>query len=430
MSGNITRRDFSKYLVSGLACTALGVFGGVGTAFGASKRVVVIGGGFGGATTARYLKKLDPSISVTLVEPKAAYVTCPFSNWVLGGLKTMGEITQTYSLFAARHGITVIADFARSIDAQSSSVTLGSGKVLHYDRLVVSPGIDFKWGSVEGYTSSLAESSIPHAYQAGQQTELLHKRLLDMKDGGTVLVCPPANPFRCPPGPYERASLIAYYLKERKPKSKIIILDAKEKFSKQALFTKGWAALYPGMIEWRGRSAGGKLLRVDPVSMSVMTEQGEVKADVINIIPPQTAGRIAVDSGLADAGGWCPVNPLSFESTIHPGIHVIGDACYAGPMPKSGFAASSQGKVAAAAIVRLLRGRDPLPPSLVNTCYSLIGPGYGISVAGVYRLSPEGIVEAPGSGGLTPIDAGAEFLEQEAMYARGWYRNIVSDIWG
>jgi sulfide dehydrogenase [flavocytochrome c] flavoprotein chain len=430
MSGNITRRDFNRFLASGLALTALGSFGGAGTAYGASKRVVVIGGGFGGATAARYLKKLDPSISVTLVEPKAAYVTCPFSNWVLGGLKTMAEITQTYAVLAARHGITVIAESARSIDAQASTVTLVSGKVLKYDRLVVSPGIDFKWNSVEGYTSSVAESVMPHAYQAGHQTDLLRKRLVDMKAGGTVLICPPANPFRCPPGPYERASLIAHYLKERNPKSKIIILDAKEKFSKQALFNKGWAALYPGMIEWRGQSAGGKVIRVDPVSMSVMTDHGEVKGDVINVIPPQRAGQIAVDAGLADAGGWCPVNPLSFESTIHPGIHVIGDACSAGPMPKSGFAASSQGKVAAAAIVRLLRGRDPLPPSLVNTCYSLIGPGYGISVAGVYRLSSEGIVDVPGSGGLTPIDAGAEVLEQEAMFARAWYRNIVADTWG
>ncbi len=430
MRGTITRREFSKVLISGIAGTALGVFGGAGRAFGASRQVVVVGGGFGGATTAKYLKKLDPSISVTLVEPKAAYVTCPFSNWVLGGLKTMSEITVTYSHLSAGYGITVIAESAKSIDALASTVTLGSGRVLHYDRLVVSPGIDFKWGAVEGYSRSIAESMMPHAYQAGTQTELLRKQLLDMKDGGTVLICPPANPFRCPPGPYERASLIAHYLKERKPRSKIIILDAKEKFSKQALFSKGWAALYPGMIEWRGSTAGGKVLRVDPVAMSVMTEPGEVRADVINVIPPQRAGQIAVDAGLADAGGWCPVNPLSFESTIHPGIHVIGDACYAGPMPKSGFVASSQGKVAAAAIVRLLRGQDPVPPSLVNTCYSLIGPGYGISVAGVYRLSSEGIAEVPGSGGLTPIDADAEFLEQEAMFARAWYRNIVADIWG
>jgi sulfide dehydrogenase [flavocytochrome c] flavoprotein subunit len=430
MSRGISRRDFSKLLVTGTACTALGLFGSGRTAFAARNRVVVIGGGFGGASTARYLKKLDPSISVTLVEPKAAYITCPLSNWVLGGLKTMSEITWTYSVLASRYGINVVPESATAIDAFKSTVTLASGRVLHYDRLVVSPGIDFRWDAIEGYSKSAAESNMPHAYLAGVQTDLLHRQLVGMREGGRVLICPPSNPFRCPPGPYERASLMAHYLKAKNPKAKVIILDAKEKFSKQALFTKGWARLYPGMIEWRGPAVGGKVLHVDPSSMSVMTDIGPEKGDVINIIPPQRAGKIAVDSGLADTGGWCPVNPLSFESTIHPGIHVVGDACHAAPMPKSGFAASSQGKIAAAAIVRLLRGQAPVLPSLVNTCYSLIGPAYCISVAGVYRITAEGITEIPGSGGLTPIDASDEHLEQEAMFAQGWYNNITRDIWG
>ncbi|NTU92449.1 MAG: FAD-dependent oxidoreductase [Chlorobiaceae bacterium] len=429
MSMNISRRDFNKMFLTGVAGASLGLFGGALPAFAARHRVVVIGGGFGGASAAKYLKKLDPTLSVTLVEPKAAYVTCPFSNWVLAGLKTIPEITQTYTALANR-GITIVPEAAVSIDPVKSLVTLKSGKVLNYDRLIVSPGIDFKWDTIEGYNQGLAESRMPHAYQAGPQTELLHRQLLDMKDGGTVLVCPPANPFRCPPGPYERASLIAHYLKENKPKSKVIILDPKEKFSKQGLFTKGWARLYPGMIEWRGPAAGGKVLAVDSSAMSVKTDLGMVKGDVINIIPPQKAGQLAFIAGLTDQSGWCPVNPTSFESTIHKNIHVIGDACKAGAMPKSGFAASSQGKVAAAAIIRLLRGQEPAPPSLVNTCYSLIGQGYGISVAGVYHLSPEGIAEIPGSGGLTPIDANDDQLEQEAMFARGWYNNIVRDIWG
>ncbi len=427
---NITRRDFNKLLVSGIAGSTLGIFGGARSAFAAQNRVVVIGGGFGGASAAKYLKKLDPSLSVTLVEPKAAYITCPFSNWVLAGMKTMDEITQTYATLASRYGIEIVVDTAVAIEASRSTVTLKSGKVLNYDRLIVSPGIEFRWDAIPGYSQSVAETKMPHAYIAGPQTELLHSQLRSMKNGGTVLICPPAMPFRCPPGPYERASLIAYYLKEQKPRSKILILDPKDKFSKQALFLKGWDRLYPGMIEWRGAAAGGKVQSVDASEMTVTTELDVVKGDVINFIPPQTAGKIAVDSGLTNASGWCPINPVSFESTLHPGIHVIGDACVAGAMPKSGFAASSQGKVTAAAIIRLLRGQVPVSPSLVNTCYSLLAPAYGVSVAGVYRLSTEGIVEIPGSGGLTPIDATDDQLNQEAMFARGWYNNIVKDIWG
>ncbi|MEE9904047.1 FCSD flavin-binding domain-containing protein [Chlorobium sp.] len=430
MNHNISRRDFNKLLVSGVAGSALGIFGMAKPAFAAQTRIVVIGGGFGGASAAKYLKKLDPSLSVTLIEPKATFYTCPFSNWVLGGLKNMEDIGQTYALLRSKYGVNVIADLATGIDAVKSTVTLKSGKVINYDRLIVSPGIDFKYGAIEGYSESVANSSMPHAYEAGPQTVLLQKQLLAMKDGGRVLICPPGNPFRCPPGPYERASLIAHYLKEKKPKSKILILDAKDKFSKQGLFKKGWDRLYPGMIEWRSSVTGGKITKVDAASKSVTTDFGVEKGDVINLIPPQQAGKIAFDAGLTDASGWCPVNPITFESTIHPGIHVIGDAVIAGAMPKSGFAASSQGKVVAASIIRLCQGKVPAPPSLVNTCYSLIGPGYGVSVAGVYKLTSAGIVEIPGSGGLTPMDADDDHLNEEAMFARGWYNNIVQDIWG
>ncbi|NTW82186.1 MAG: FAD-dependent oxidoreductase [Chlorobiaceae bacterium] len=430
MSHSISRRDFNKLLVTGVAGASLGIFGTSNNAFAASKRVVVIGGGFGGAAAAKYLKKLDPSISVTLVEPKAAFYTCPFSNWVLGGLKTMDDITQTYTVLKNKYQINVIADAAVSIDPARNAVKLKNGSTLNYDRLVVSPGIDFKYDAVAGYSEAVANSRIPHAYQAGPQTIMLQKQLLAMRNGGRVIICPPGNPFRCPPGPYERASLIAHYLKEKKPQSKILILDAKEKFSKQALFKQGWEKLYPGMIEWRSSVTGGKVVKVDAPTMSVTTEFGVEKGDVINIIPPQKAGKIAFDAGLTDATGWCPINPISFESTIHPGIHVIGDASIAGAMPKSGFAASSQGKVAAAAIVRLLQGKVPAAPSLVNTCYSLIGPSYGISVAGVYKLTAEGIVEIPGSGGLTPLNADADQLSEEASFARGWYNNIIHDTWG
>jgi sulfide dehydrogenase [flavocytochrome c] flavoprotein chain len=427
---SISRRDFNKLLLTGAAGSAFGLFGISNTAFAARKRVVVIGGGFGGAATAKYLKKLDPSLAVTLIEPKAAFVTCPFSNWVLGGLRTMKDITHTYTALRNKYGVTVIADRVVAIDPAKTSVKLSSGKVIGYDRLVVSPGIDFKFDEIPGYSQKIAESKMPHAWQAGPQTILLHKQLLGMKNGGTVVICPPGNPFRCPPGPYERASLIAYYLKQHKPKSKVIILDAKEKFSKQGLFTKGWERLYPGMIEWRGSTGGGKVVGVDAKAMTVETELGSVKGEVINLIPSQKAGKIAFDAGLVNEKGWCPIDPASFESTMHKGVHVIGDSCIAGAMPKSGFAASSQGKVAAAAIVNLLRGQEPISPSLVNTCYSLVGPKYGISVAGVYKLSETGIVEIPGSGGLTPADASDDQLEQEAMFAEGWYTNISKDIWG
>jgi len=430
MSHKLSRRDFNKLLLSGAAGSALGLFGTFNTAFASTKRVVVIGGGFGGAAAAKYLRKLDPSIAVTLVEPKAIFYTCPFSNWVLGGLQTMENIAQTYSVLKSKYQVNVIADTAVAVDAARSTVKLKSGQMLNYDRLIVSPGIDFKWDSIPGYNESVANSKMPHAYQAGPQTILLHNQLLAMKNGGRVLICPPANPFRCPPGPYERASLIASYLKAKKPKSKVLILDPKDKFSKQALFKKGWDRLYPGMIEWRSGATGGKVTNVNAAAMTVTTEFGVEKGDVINVIPPQKAGKIAFDAGLTDATGWCPVNPVSFESTIHPGIHVIGDASVAGAMPKSGFAASSQGKIAAAAIVRLLQGKVPAAPSLVNTCYSLIGPDYGISVAGVYKLTAEGIVEIKEGGGLTPITADDDQLREEANFARGWYNNIIHDTWG
>jgi len=432
MSNTLSRRDFNKLLLSGVAGSALGIFGVSNNAhaFAASKRVVVIGGGFGGAAAAKYLRKLDPSIKVTLVEPKAVFYTCPFSNWVLGGLKTMQDIAHNYEVLQSKYQVTVIADMATAIDVDKNQVTLKSGKVLGYDRLIVAPGIDFKYDAIEGYSESVAHSVMPHAWQAGAQTTLLHKQLLDMKDGGKVFIAAPANPFRCPPGPYERVSMIAHYLKEKKPLSKIVIFDAKDSFSKQGLFKKGWERFYPGMIEWRAASMGGKITKVDAATMMVTTEFGAEKGDVINIIPPQKAGKIAVDAGLTDGTGWCPINPVSFESTLHPGVHVIGDATIAGAMPKSGFAASSQGKVAAAAIVRLFQGRVPAPPSLVNTCYSLLAPNYAISVAGVYKLAVGGIVEIKGSGGLTPIDASDDQLHQEAMFAEGWYQNISLDTWG
>ena len=285
-------------------------------------------------------------------------------------------------------------------------MTLGDGATLDYDRLVLAPGIDLSFDALPGYTESAAEA-MPHAWKAGAQTALLRRQLEAMPDGGTVVISAPANPFRCPPGPYERASLIAHYLKTRKPRSKLIILDAKDMFSKQRLFQAAWSELYPGLIEWVGLSSGGKVTAVDPATRTFVTEFGEHKADVANVIPPQRAGRIAAAAGVADRTGWCPVDPVTFESRLVPNIHVIGDAAIVGGMPKSAFSANAQAKVCAAAVARLLRGEAPTEPKLINTCYSLVAPDYGISVAGVYRPVGGLLTDVEGAGGISPLERAA-----------------------
>ena len=421
----INRRNFAKIIGSAGLASTLGM---PSLVFGASKKVVVVGGGFGGATAAKYLRKLDSSIDVTLVEPNPTYYTCPFSNTVLGGIKDMSEIAHGYGAMKNKHGVRVIHAKAKNVNSNSKTVTLDNGRKLDFDRAIVSPGVDLRFDSMEGY-SQTATDKMPHSWKAGPQTALLRRQLENMRNGGTVLICPPGNPFRCPPGPYERTSLIAHYLKTHKPKSKIIILDAKEKFSKQSLFMSGWDLHYGDLIEWRAGTAGGKISRVDPQNMQVETEFGMEKGDVINFIPAQHAGKVARDSGLTNKKGWCPVNQVTFESTLQPGIHVIGDASIAGKMPKSGFSANSQGKVAAAAIVSELAGQEPIEPSYANTCYSLITPEHGISVAKVYKISDKKtIVGIKGSGGLSPKNEDPIVRRQEAIYTQGWYDAIVQDM--
>jgi sulfide dehydrogenase [flavocytochrome c] flavoprotein subunit len=426
----LNRRQFIQFAGAASALTATFGITACSRQGGASARVVIIGGGFGGATCAKYLQHFDPQIQITLVEPKQAFVTCPFSNVVLGGLRNMDSISHGYEKHIQR-GVKVIHARANEIDPAAKKVTLDNGKTLQYDRLVVSPGIDFRWENVEGMSLPDSEA-IPHAWNGGPQTLLLQKQLIAMPDGGVVIIAPPDNPFRCPPGPYERASMIAHYLKEHKPRSKLLILDAKAKFSKQPLFMQGWEQLYPGMIEWVSGTEGGRVSRVDAANKRLYNELGdEHKADVINFIPPQKAGAIAHTAGLVDTSGWCPVNQRTFESTIHAGIHVIGDASIAGAMPKSGFAANSQGKVCAAAIVTAI-GKSNMPdPSYVNTCYSLVSPDYGISVAAVYRYAEDkGIYKVKESGGVSPMDADAQFRKLEARYASGWYASITDDSFG
>jgi len=424
----ITRRDFIKLTGAGAATLALGSLGYT-TAARAAKgpRVVVVGGGFGGATCAKYLKRADQNIQVTLIEPSTRFVTCPFSNYVIGGMRKIDSITQTYNALRSRHGVNVVHDTVTAIDAVKKKVTLRSGKILPYDRLVVSPGIDFKWTAIAGY-SEQAAAIMPHAWKAGAQTTLLRKKLEGMKNGGLVVMVAPPNPFRCPPGPYERASIMAHYLKQHKPKSKIIILDPKDDFSKKGLFMAGWEQLYPGMIEWVSGSKGGEVVSVNTKTMVVDGKLDKYKAAVVNVIPPQTAGAIALKSGLADNTGWCPVDPKTFESKLHPGIHVIGDASIAGALPKSGFAANSEAKIAASAIAALFRGESVADASYVNTCYSLLAPNYGISVAGVYRVTDKGIAQI--EGGVSPKDATLDFRATEAKYANGWYASITADTWG
>ena len=421
----INRRNFAKIIGSAGLASTLGM---PSLVFGASKKVVVVGGGFGGATAAKYLRKLDPSIDVTLVEPNPTYYTCPFSNTVLGGIKDMSEIAHGYGAMKNKHGVRVIHAKAKNVNSNSKTVTLDNGRKLDFDRAIVSPGVDLRFDSMEGYSQTDTDK-MPHSWKAGPQTALLRRQLENMRNGGTVLICPPGNPFRCPPGPYERTSLIAHYLKTHKPKSKIIILDAKEKFSKQSLFMSGWDLHYGDLIEWRAGTAGGKISRVDPQNMQVETEFGMEKGDVINFIPAQHAGKVARDSGLTNKKGWCPVNQVTFESTLQPGIHVIGDASIAGKMPKSGFSANSQGKVAAAAIVSELAGQEPIEPSYANTCYSLITPEHGISVAKVYKISDKKtIVGVKGSGGVSPKNEDPIVRRQEAIYTQGWYDAIVHDM--
>ena len=395
----------------------------------AKGRVVVVGGGFGGATAARMLRRIAPSIEVTLIDQNDQFITCPFSNTVIGGFNEMFAITHSFDGLRAA-GVKTVQAKVEAIDAAGKTVRIAGRDPVPYDRLVLSPGIDFKWGAIQGYDTAAAEK-MPHAWKAGPQTMLLRKQLEEMKDGGVVIMTVPANPYRCPPGPYERASLIAHYLKQAKPKSKLIILDAKDTFSKQGLFLAAWKERYPGLIEWVKFGDGGQVDSVDPATMTIKTIFDQHKADVANVIPPQRASRLVETAGLTKNSDWCEVDGHTMESKVAPGIHILGDAIVAGDMPKSGFSASNQGRVAAYAIAALLDGKPAPSPSMINTCYSLVAPDYGISVADVFRVTPEGAIKkVDGAGGVSPADQPPEFRSQEADYARSWYTNLTDDIYG
>jgi sulfide dehydrogenase [flavocytochrome c] flavoprotein subunit len=425
----LTRRQMIQLAAAGIvAPAALALTGCSTTGRKGAGNVVVIGGGFGGSAAAKYLKRYNPELNVTLIEPNKEYITCPGSNWVLGGFHEMKQITHNYNA-AKKNGINVMHEVVASVDSDKQVIKLASGKTMAYDKLVVSPGIDFKWDVHEGVDKDTA-NHLPHAYKAGEQTLLLRDQLRAMKDGGTFVMVAPPNPFRCPPGPYERAGTIAYYLKNHKPKSKILILDQKNAFSKQGLFVEGWELNYGQMIEYVKLDDGGNVNSIDVKNKRINAGYGDVKADVINYIPPQKASELASRIGLTNESGYCPINQQTFESSIHKNIYVIGDACIAGPMPKSGHSATSQARSCAANIVLAMAGQEPITAKNVNTCYSLVTPDYAISVAAVFDLKEGKIVDVPGAGGVSPMGASATVRKQEAIYTQGWYNSIADEVWG
>ncbi|MDG2257140.1 MAG: NAD(P)/FAD-dependent oxidoreductase [Paracoccaceae bacterium] len=390
-------------------------------------RVVVIGGGAGGATAARYIAKDSKGeIDVTLVEPSRKYYTCFFSNLYIGGYRSLSSIGHTYGALAAEYGINVVHDWAVDVDREAKTVSLAGGSVLSYDRLVLSPGIDFVDGAVPGWDVT-SQNKMPHAYKAGSQSELLKAQIDAMPQGGTYCMVAPPNPFRCPPGPYERISMVAHVLKEKNPTAKILIVDPKAKFSKQALFEEGWANHYDGMIERVGPDFGGDNVSVDPDAMTVNIDGEVTKVDVCNVIPAMKAGKICEMAGVND-GNWAPVIAHTMQSKIDESIHVLGDASAQGDMPKSGFSANSQAKVAAMAVRGALTGSKVFPAKFSNTCWSLIDDNDGIKVGASYEATDEKIAKTSGFISATGEDAALRQSTYEESV--GWYAGITADMFG
>lgn len=393
----------------------------------AKPKVVVIGGGAGGGTCARYLAKDSKgALDVTLVEANKTYTTCFFSNLYLGGFYDWDKLQHGYDTMAAG-GVTVINDMAIAVDRAAKTVTLQGGQVLPYDRLVLSPGIDFVDGSVAGWSVADAEV-MPHAYKAGPQTQLLKKQIEAMPQGGTFAMIAPPNPYRCPPGPYERISMVAHMLKTGNPTAKIIVADPKENFSKKALFEEGWQKHYPGMVEWIGPDMGGKAVEVRPGAMEIVIDGEVTRVDACNVIPGQKAGTIAALAGVTAESGWAPVHPDSMKSKMDDAIYVLGDSSAQGDMPKSGFSANSQAKVAAMAIRGELLGSKVFPAKYANTCWSLIAPEDGVKVGAAYEPTPEKIASVQSFISQTGEDAALRKATYEESL--GWYAGITADIFG
>lgn len=419
MARSFGRRDFLKLSAAAAAAAAAGC-----ATLRPKARVVVIGGGFGGATAAKYIRLWDPAIEVVLVERADAFVSCPMSNLVIGGHRSMRDITRGYGGLA-KHGVRVAHDEAVAVDPVKRVVRLALGGDLGYDRLIVAPGVDFLFGEVAGYEQAMNAGAVLHAWKAGPQTVALRKQLEAMRDGGVFAISVPLLPYRCPPGPYERACQVAGYLKRAKPRSKVLILDANpDVTSKGPLFKKAWAELYPGMVEFRGNA---RTVGIDARGGTLRLEVDEVKADVLNVVPPQRAGDIAVKAGLVTANDrWCGVDWRTTESTVVEGVHVLGDSTLSAPgMPKSGGMANQQAKICAAAVVALLKGESAgSAPKIVNTCYSYVSAREAVHVASVHAWNEEKktLTTVPGSGGVSPSRN-----ELEGSYAWLWAENIWAD---
>lgn len=425
MNRRLTRREFG--IMAGAAGVAVSSLGSPAIAQGKPK-LVVIGGGPGGATVARYVAKdAKGAIDVTLVEANAKHTTCFFSNLYLGGFRTFDSITHGYDKLASEYGINVVQGFANGVDAAKRTVSLTGGEKIPYDKLVVAPGIDFNFEAYEGY-SEAATSTITHAWKAGLQTQILKRQLEAMDDGGVFVIAPPPDPFRCPPGPYERISMVAHYFKQHKPKSKIICVDAKEKFSKQGLFQEGWDAHYGGMIEWLPLKITGGVKAVDVKGMTLMTDGDNFKGDVINVIPPQKAGNIALAAGLANESGWCPIDPFTMASKRVPHVYVVGDSSIASAMPKSGFSANSQAKSCAMAIRHALTDSKTFDPRYSNTCWSLISTNNAVKVGASYKATSEKIDVTDSFISKTGEDEALRATTAEEAF--GWYDGITADIFG
>jgi sulfide dehydrogenase [flavocytochrome c] flavoprotein subunit len=444
----IDRRNFLKAVSAAAGASVLSI----PHAFGATTkaRVVIVGGGFGGATAARYLRLLDPAIEVTLIERGTRYTSCPLSNEVVSGVRDIKTLEVGYGKLAAR-GVKIVHDEVAQIDPVKKTLATGGGANFAYDALIVSPGVEFDFAAMQGHSAKLAESRILHAWKAGPQTLLLKKQLEDMPDGGRFVIVVPKAPFRCPPGPYERAAQVAMHCQHHgKKKAKIMILDANETFSKKPLFEQAWKALYgygsSGMIEWVAASAGGAVERIDADAMTAHTTFDDLKCDVLNVIPAHRAGKIARDAGLATLkGNWCEVKPESMESKAHKDIYVIGDACVGGepqtgnPFPKSAHMANSQAKAVVASLVAKLNGLPPPVPVYTNTCYSVVAHDWGFSVVHLFRVENGQWVYIKDGSGISPVTFGTKeaprpvpriYRKMEVEYADGWLRNLLADAFG
>jgi len=450
----INRRHFLKLL--GASALAGAGLSGKSAFAGAQPHVVVIGGGVGGATFAKYLKLYDKSVKVTIIERNRQYLRPYGSSEVIVGGIGMKDLTVSYDALQKNYGIDFVFDTVTGIDFDGKTVKTAGGQSLGYDRLVISPGISFNFEAIEGLTQEVSDTLMPHAWDPGAQTELLAKQLKALPKGGTVVLGVPQNPYRCPPGPYERAGLITQYLREHNPTAKVVILDAKNGFTTDVTMLQAWNRLYdfnvpeqfkgfekfggrekaglvkhdkPGNLQWVMGEMGGRVVKVDPATKTVYAEGETVKADMINIIPPLRAGQLAIDVGLTDSTGWCPVDRVTFESTLHKNVHVIGDSCIADDMPKSGYSANSQAKVVALQVKALLAGQAPGEPVFQNTCYALAGhPDYGQFVADVFRIK-DGKIKRTDNPRYLPVELKAtdKRYALSALYTHAWMKTFTDD---